>query len=237
MPSSPHADWKVEPLLAGTFYSSSCTLLTTAGHHVIVDTGLSLQEGALLSALRERHLDAADIDLVVNTHLHLDHCSNNILFPRARVFMSRAEWEWMLAFYDAILHSRTPEKEAPRFYPELDAHGLKPRTIRNVARLARLLWDPKRVGDPGTFQWLESAGLPDGLELLQTPGHTPHHISIRVPSARTIVAGDAVLNEDVDAKVRTMIPHSQAVYLETRRALLARGERIVPGHGPAFLSK
>jgi hypothetical protein len=46
-----------------------------------------------------------------------------------------------------------------------------------------------------------------------------------------------VLNEDVDAKVRTMIPHSQAVYLETRRALLERGERIVPGHGPAFMAR
>src|SRR5206468_2469836 len=64
--------WRVEPLLEGTSYSSSCTLVTNSSHRVVIDTGLSIQERSLLDALRARGLDPADVDLVVNTHLHVD---------------------------------------------------------------------------------------------------------------------------------------------------------------------
>ncbi|HEY6358097.1 MAG TPA: MBL fold metallo-hydrolase, partial [Vicinamibacterales bacterium] len=75
--------WRVETLLQGTGYSSSATLLTHASHRVVVDTGLSIQEDDLLHALRARGLEPADIDIVINTHLHVDHCLNNALFSRA----------------------------------------------------------------------------------------------------------------------------------------------------------
>jgi len=71
--------------------------------------------------------------------------------------------------------------------------------------------------------------------MLPTPGHTPHHLSIRVEAPEpVIVAGDAVLAEDADAKVKTMIPFSRAQFAATRQALIDRGGTIVPGHGPVF---
>jgi len=227
--------WHVETLLEGTFYSSTCTLVTNARHRVVIDTGLSIQEDALAEALERRSLTPGDIDIVINTHLHVDHCGNNYLFPRAAVFASKAEWEWTHDFYAAIFGARAPEHVVPRFYPEIDAHGVKTRTIRNVARMARLFWHPERLGSEAQRRWLERSPLPDGLELLATPGHTPHHFSIVVHSPTpVIVAGDAVLAEDAAAKVKTMIPFSRAQFNETRQALLDRGQMIVPGHGPAF---
>ena len=76
--------------------------------------------------------------------------------------------------------------------------------------------------------------MPAGLELMTTPGHTPYHVSIRVPSAGTIVAGDAVLAEDLDAKVKTMIPYGREAYLRSRDLVLQAGLTVVPGHGRAF---
>jgi glyoxylase-like metal-dependent hydrolase (beta-lactamase superfamily II) len=77
--------------------------------------------------------------------------------------------------------------------------------------------------------------LPSGLTVLATPGHTPHHLSIHVSAPEpVIVAGDAVLAEDRDAKIKTMIPFSREQFVQTREGLFTRGERIVPGHGPAF---
>ena len=94
---------------------------------------------------------------------------------------------------------------------------------------------PARLGAEDRFRWLETTDLPPGLEVLPSPGHTPHHVSIRVAAAEPVIlAGDAVLHEDAEAQVRTMVPWSRAQSLATREALLARGERIVPGHGPAF---
>ena len=73
--------------------------------------------------------------------------------------------------------------------------------------------------------------------VLPTPGHTPHHVSLRVAAVGgrdVIVAGDAVLNEDPAARTRTMVPYARAQFAATREALLALGLPIVPGHGPAF---
>jgi glyoxylase-like metal-dependent hydrolase (beta-lactamase superfamily II) len=229
------ARWTVTPLLEGTSYSSSCTLLVSATERVVVDTGLMLQETALLRALRDHGLTPNDINLVINTHLHIDHCGNNTLFPRAGIVLSRAEWAWTDAFYTALFASRAPEQVTAEFYPELASHDIQPRMIRNVARLARLFWRRERLGDEGRFHWAEDLTLPAGLELLPTPGHTPHHLSVRVNASRPVlVAGDAVLTEDPTARVRTMIPHSQVQFAATRQRLLDLGVRIIPGHGQAF---
>jgi len=226
--------WRVEPRLEGTGYSSSSTLVTNASHHVVVDTGLSIQQSELLAALRARGLEPADIDIVINTHLHVDHCLNNSIFPRAEIFLSEADWHWTCAFYAAVFSARDVAAAALEFYPELPSYRLSPRLIKNVARLARLFWRVERVGSPDRFRWLEQAALPDGLEMVSTPGHTPHHLSIRVPSAGVLIAGDAVLAEDLDATIKTMPPHSREQYLRTRDAVLQTGLRILPGHGRAF---
>ncbi len=233
MPGMSHP-WRVETLLQGTGYSSSATLLRHSSHQVVVDTGLSIQEADLLHALRARGLEPTDIDIVINTHLHVDHCLNNALFSRADIFLSEREWRWTTAFYQAIFAARDIERAATEFYPELPSYKLSPRLIRNVARLTRMFWRADRLGRPERFRWLESAPLPAGLELMATPGHTPHHVSIRVPSAGTIVAGDAVLAEDLDAKVKTMIPYSRDLYLRSRDEVLQAGLTVVPGHGRAF---
>jgi glyoxylase-like metal-dependent hydrolase (beta-lactamase superfamily II) len=233
--SSMSGPWSVDVLLEGTESSSTCTLVMDGGHRVIVDTGLSHQEDALVAALTCRGLRPADVDIVINTHLHVDHCGNNSIFPNAVVLMSQREWKWTEAFYAAIFSSAAPESVMPEFYPEIASHGLKARTIRNLASLARTFWDPVRLGRDQQRRWLERSALPDGLELLETPGHTPHHVSIRVASDNpVIVAGDAVLAEAENGTIRTMVPFSRAQFAETRRALLSHGHRIVPGHGPSF---
>jgi glyoxylase-like metal-dependent hydrolase (beta-lactamase superfamily II) len=227
--------WTVEPLLEGNAYSSSCTLVANGGCRIVVDSGLSTDEGTIGRALAVRGIDRRDISAVINTHLHIDHCGNNAFFPCALIFLSYDEWRWTTAFYNAIFNSRAPEQAALEFYAELPSYGLKPRTIRNVARLARLFWKGERLGSEERFRWIESSTPPDGLEILKTPGHTPFHVSVRVPGQNpVIIAGDAVLAADPAAKVRTMIPYSRAQFAATREALLRRGERVIPGHGPAF---
>jgi len=227
--------WKVEPLLQGTSYSSSCTLVTNGSHRVVIDTGLLIHETALFDALCARGLDPADIDLIVNTHLHVDHCGNNLIFPRAAIALSKRELEWTLTFYAAVFGSSAPEEAAATFYPELSRSGISARTIRSVARIARLMWNADRVGDEKRFRWLETSDLPAGLEVMSTPGHTPHHISIRVAaSPPVIISGDAILARNVSARVHTMIPHSQAQFAATRDALLRSGLTIIPGHDAPF---
>ncbi len=84
-------------------------LITGGDHPVIVDTGTGTEEFTRqhhgyelvrppeqepLAQLERVGVDPADVGTVVNTHLHWDHCSNNDLFPNARIVVQKAELEY-----------------------------------------------------------------------------------------------------------------------------------------------
>ena len=56
---------------------------------VLVDTGMTELHPAMadmdprLRPLSEQDFDLAGIDIVVNTHLHADHCGGNLFFDEA----------------------------------------------------------------------------------------------------------------------------------------------------------
>ena len=63
---------------------SSVTLIKTERGWIIVDTGQVGDEEEILKALADLGLEKSDIDIIVNTHSHPDHCANNRLFSRAK---------------------------------------------------------------------------------------------------------------------------------------------------------
>ena len=66
---------------------------------VLVDTGMTELHPLLadmdpvLRPLSEQDLDLAGIDIVVNTHLHGDHCGGNHLFAGRPIYVQRRELE------------------------------------------------------------------------------------------------------------------------------------------------
>jgi N-acyl homoserine lactone hydrolase len=64
---------------------------------VLVDTGMTELHPAVadmdprLTPLSEQALDLAGIDVVVNTHLHFDHCGGNHLFAAKPIYVQRTE--------------------------------------------------------------------------------------------------------------------------------------------------
>jgi N-acyl homoserine lactone hydrolase len=76
-------------------------LVTHPGGAVLVDTGVGAPEQVLTDhqvvnrsvadALAEHDLTPGDIDLVINTHLHFDHCGQNAVFKHAPFYVQAAE--------------------------------------------------------------------------------------------------------------------------------------------------
>src|SRR5215475_15531472 len=76
-------------------------LVTHAGGAVLVDTGVGGPEQVLADhrvvnrsvadALDEHDMTPGDIDLVINTHLHFDHCGQNAVFKHAPFYVQSAE--------------------------------------------------------------------------------------------------------------------------------------------------
>jgi glyoxylase-like metal-dependent hydrolase (beta-lactamase superfamily II) len=106
-------------------------LVRAHGKNIVVETGngtkweakqraiYNVQDGdPLMDSLKHAGVAPDDIDLVINTHLHFDHCGGNTrivdnqpvpAFPRARYVVQRAELE----------HARTPtERDRASYYPE-----------------------------------------------------------------------------------------------------------------------
>lgn len=63
-------------------YASSSVSLILADPIVVVDTGLPADRGAIVEALAELSLKPSDVEFVINTHLHPDHCGGNDLFAK-----------------------------------------------------------------------------------------------------------------------------------------------------------
>ena len=76
-------------------------VVTHPGGAVLVDTGVGGPDDVLADwrvvnrsvadALAEIDMTPADIDLVINTHLHFDHCGQNAVFKHAACYVQRAE--------------------------------------------------------------------------------------------------------------------------------------------------
>lgn len=78
-------------------------VVTHPGGAVLVDTGVGgprqvlddwrVVNVAAADALAEHGLSPADITLVINTHLHFDHCGQNAVCKHAPFYVQRAELE------------------------------------------------------------------------------------------------------------------------------------------------
>lgn len=155
--------------------------LRSAGKNILVDTGLGGRRrpgfplGRLNERLAEAGLDPAGIDIVVHTHLHIDHVGWNtvdddkgnrkVFFPNARFYIQQAEWDfWM-----------TPAQLAEP----------------GNAHLVECV-EPLKPAGKIEFVNGEKA-LDENLTFISTPGHTPGHVAIGIYSAgqRAVIAGDA----------------------------------------------
>ncbi len=155
----------------------NCLLVQTGEKNILIDTGIGAKEdakfrdifridpvGALLPQLQAVEVGPQNIDWVINTHLHFDHCGGNTVldgdgarptFPRATYFVQRGEME------------------AARFPNE-----------RSRASYLAKNWES--IGS--NFELLDGdCELLPGFSVFVTPGHTAHHQSVQVERAGKVV--------------------------------------------------
>ena len=77
----------------GFGYSTNC-LLTVDNQHILVDTGPSSRRNNLFKALQSKGMTPDDVDIVILTHMHWDHCQNTDLFRNARILLNPTEMDY-----------------------------------------------------------------------------------------------------------------------------------------------
>ena len=150
-------------------------LIRAAGKHILVDTGfgnmlplerqkrygMTYMDGTH-KGLAEIGLSPAEIDIVIDTHLHDDHCTGNYrinadgaplpAFPNAEYVVQRREYEDALKPNERTRATYQADNYVPLF-------------------------------ESGQMRLLEGdAEIAPGVTAVTTPGHTPGHMSVRIES-------------------------------------------------------
>jgi N-acyl homoserine lactone hydrolase len=230
--------WSVTLLMRGGATRASSVLARRGREVAVFDTGMAHHEAALVTALAAHGVTAADVTLVFNTHGHVDHSHNNALFSRARIFCSARDREWTQAVHAVLADVDHPTGEdVLPFYPEIACSRYSAKIVRKVLGIEKLLWNQERWTLPCSAAWLEEARLPDGIRAMETPGHTPHHVSFIIETGNTpvLVCGDALLlRGEEDYAAPMMPPWSEQQYLTSRQRISGFNGVIVPGHDEPF---
>lgn len=158
-----------------------CLLIEHDVGPILIDTGAGNKEDAkfhdiyavdnhgtggptrLEDGLRAAGVAPEDVALVINTHLHFDHAGGNTVrgpdgeihpaFPNARYVVQARELEFA---------SNTNERTAGSYFP----HNFRP------------------IAERGQFDLVDGdREIADGIRVVATPGHVPHHQGVLVESA------------------------------------------------------
>ena len=155
-----------------------CLLIEAPGALVLVDTGIGNKESErfhqiygvdnagtptrLEDAIRAAGFAPDDVDIVVSTHLHFDHAGGNTRlrsvgdvvpsFPDAEYVVQDAEFRFAHRHNERIRASYLPDN-----------------------------FDP--IEKAGLWRFVEGeADVTEGVSVIPTPGHTPHHQSVLIQS-------------------------------------------------------
>ena len=215
----------------------NCLLVRSEGKTILIETGVGdkvgargqsspVEDGNLLSELSAQGIRPEDVDVVINTHLHADHCGWNTrylpvdeaggkkelvaTFPRARYLIQRGEWE-------AATH---PDERTRATYL---AENLLP--VKESGQLELIDGETRVTGE---------------ITVLPSPGHTADHASVVIVSGgeTALYVGD-IAQHAVQLERPAWIAAFDVlplVSLETKKRLMERAVRenalVVSVHCP-----
>lgn len=205
-------------------------LIETPSERIVVDTGFSKAGGENrqrtflaqpIEALAVLGVDPEDAPEVLVTHAHYDHIGNLNAFPKSRVTIAQAEWE----FWTSGMENRA------QFHHSVEDAELD--ELRRVESQGRLR----------TFR--EVIEIAPGVRMRKVGGHTPGQSIVMVDTADGTVAlaSDAVhyyeeYEEDFPFAFVADLPAMYAGF-DLLHEMERNGEveHVVSGHDPDTLSR
>ncbi|MBS0508939.1 MAG: MBL fold metallo-hydrolase [Proteobacteria bacterium] len=180
------------------------------GATALVDSGYC-SNAAQTVALVASALGGRPLDLLLNTHLHSDHCGGNAAlqarWPAVQTWIPPGQWE-QVQHWDPVALSYTPTgQDCPRFRAD-----------------ARLL--------PGTEVQLGGRAW----QVHAAPGHDNHAVLLYEPETRLLISGDALWENGFGVVFPELDGEDAFTEVGATLDLIERLQPItvIPGHGGVF---
>lgn len=190
--------------------SANNILLQGNGPSALVDSGYGCHAQQTV-ALVSQALGRSTLDLLLNTHLHSDHCGGNAAlqarYPALRTWIPPGQADAVDRWDTIALTYATTGQACPRFTRQ---GLLKP---GSSVRLGALDW-----------------------EIHGAKGHDPHSIILFQPATRLLISADALWQNGFGVVFPEL--EGVAAFDEVAQTLDAiealQPETVIPGHGPVF---
>ena len=209
MRASPHLPQGVQVFERG-WLSSNSVLLQGSGQTVLVDSGYHTHAPLLLGLLH-RQLQGRGPDVLLNTHLHSDHCGGNAAlaqrYPDLQTWIAPGAADAVACWDEDALTFRATGQQCPRFV----AH---------------------RVVQPGTH--LELGG--QHWEVHAAPGHDPDSVVLFAPATGVLVSADALWENGFGVVFPELDGQDAFDTVAATLDLIAdlQPRMVIPGHGAPF---
>lgn len=183
----------------------SSVVLIETDKKILFDTGNWGDREELLLQLHLKGLDPRDIDIVILSHLHFDHCINLPLFTKAEVVTSEEAFKYAKNVRDDL------------FIPEWIVDYLL--SIRERVRFIK--------GDTELDEGIALIETPG-----HTPGSLS--CLVRKGGPRVVLAGDAVKNAYEFVSGTPDMSRDMEASRQTIKKIAQHADIIIPGHDRAF---
>jgi len=208
-------------------------LIEGGGRKILVDTGMSDTERsqkyhhdgrqepgqAIYEHMERLGIGLDEIEFIIFTHLHWDHCAYMKKFTRARYFVSETEYQFALnpiPFY-------AKSYEIPSLGIGCHWEGCHFNLIQDEEEIV------------------------EGIRAFQTPGHSPGHMAVSVQTARGvyILAGDLFfLRENLEPDEESGWPfyppgrfYNVLELWHSMEEVIRRGDYIMVTHDPTHFEQ
>ena len=203
-------------------------VLRSEGKTILVDTGLGPDPlsagisdyGHLLDDIMAKEVPPNEVDIVLMTHIHVDHVGWNLTagkptFPMANYLIPQREWDYWT----------------------------KPEVVKDAEHIRNQVLPLK---DHNVIEFMgDDYQITDELTTVSTPGHTPGHVSIAIASQgeRAYILGDVAHSPaqahytdwcpifDVEPDLSRKTRHQVLDMLEAQGILVSAGHFPDPGFG------
>jgi len=133
---------------------------------MIVDVGLDNNLASLIKALEQDGIDPQEVDIITNTHLHIDHTWANQAFKEK---------------FKAWIELAPIQKECYDI------------SVRQTSRFFGI--EPVEFQEDGFFNSTINLGNLK-IKVIPTPGHSPESISFYCPQNKALICGDLIFSRN-----------------------------------------
>lgn len=210
-------------------------LIVGAEKKILIDTGCSDPESTAryhkpmdahtyrnpIDALASIGVSPDDIDMIIMTHLHWDHCYNTQLFPNIPILVQKRELQYAIA--PLPCHALSYESQII---------NMRPAWIKSIEQIEIIEGD---------------TDICPGISVVTLPGHSKgiQGVLVQTSKGRYLIAGDCCpKKENWQGPGRHQIKHIPSgihvdleEYYETFKKMERIADIVIPGHDPCVHEK